>query len=62
MCYTLPGLPHQEFQFQLGIRMPGAGAALQSAGSGGKHPQNIKRDILRKLDHADPGQQVSKLL
>ena len=49
----------QEFQYQLGIKMPGAPSSLQSAGTGGKHPQNIKRDILRKLNRVDPGQGVS---
>ena len=50
----------QEFQYQLGIKMPGAPSSLQSAGTGGKHPQNIKRDILRKLNRVDPGQGVSE--
>ena len=39
--------------------MPGAPSSLQSAGTGGRHPQNIKRDILRKLNRVDPGQGVS---
>ena len=39
--------------------MPGAPSSLRSAGTNGRHPQNIKRDILRKLHQADPGQDAS---
>ena len=51
-------IPLQEFQYQFGISMPGAPSSLRSAGTNGKHPQNIKRDILRKLNQADTGQDV----
>lgn len=36
--------------------MQGPCMKLQSAGARGKHSSNVQRDIMRKVDHADPDQ------
>ena len=43
----------KEFRFH-GVEMQGPCKKLQKAGCKGKHTSNVQRDILRKVDEADP--------
>lgn len=45
----------QEFRFH-GVRMRGPCKTLQKAGASGKWTSNIQRDMLRKVNKADPSQ------
>jgi len=54
---TFPG---EEFEWQ-GCRFGGPCAKFSLAGNKGKHPQNIKRDFLRRIDQTDPDQKVTWL-
>lgn len=44
----------QEIEFQGLGHLRGLSSSLMASGAFGKHPQNIKRDMLRKLSAKDP--------
>ena len=43
----------QEFEHQ-GFKFGGEASVMGLAGTNGKHPQNIKRDMLRRVDAQEP--------
>lgn len=49
----------QELEWQGLGHLSGLCASLNASGSSGKHPQNVKRDVLRKLSKMDSDLQVS---
>ena len=49
----------QEFKFQ-GHDMAGPCARFSSAGTHGRHPQNVRRDIFRAIDAIDPDVKARK--
>ena len=52
-CMSNPSL-RQEIEFQGLGHLRGLSSSLMASGAFGKHPQNIKRDMLRKLSAKDP--------